>query len=64
MRTDVLVRVRYIISNFSFGSAKSTANTDRMLETGKRAANAEHASLLDEVFDIDDETEDVIIDWS
>jgi hypothetical protein len=33
-----------------------------MMESGIRAANAEHASLMDEVYDLD-ETEDVIIDW-
>jgi hypothetical protein len=34
-----------------------------MLESGQRAANTEHAALVDEAYDYD-ETEDVIIDWS
>ncbi|KAG7356457.1 hypothetical protein IV203_001143 [Nitzschia inconspicua] len=44
--------------------ATSTANTDRMVESGERAANVEQASLLEETYGPDDETEDVIIDWS
>jgi hypothetical protein len=47
--------------------ASSTANTDRMLESGERAANVERASLLEENYGPDDdgyEMEDVVIDWS
>lgn len=44
--------------------ATSTANTGRMLESGERAANVEHASLLEEDYGPDEEGEDVVIDWS
>lgn len=44
--------------------ATSTANTGRMVESGERAASVEQASLLEEDYGQDDETEDVVIDWS
>lgn len=44
--------------------ATSTANTGRMLESGERAANVEHVSLLEEAYGPDEEEEDVVIDWS
>jgi hypothetical protein len=52
--------------NIEKGST-SSANTDHMLESGERAANIEHTSLLEEDYGPDDdgdETEDVVIDWS
>jgi hypothetical protein len=66
------VYVAFMASNiFESGSidkgATASANKDRMLESGDRAANVEHASLLVEDYgpdDNNDETEDVVIDWS
>jgi hypothetical protein len=62
------VYVAFIASNF-FESvniekgAKSSANTDRMLESGERAVNVEHASLLEETYGPFDDCDEVI-DWS
>lgn len=44
--------------------ATSTANTDRMVESGERAANVEQTSLLEEAYGQDDDDNDVVIDWS
>lgn len=49
-------------SNIEKG-ATSTANTDRMIESGARAAIVEHAPLLDEAYENEEEN-DVVIDWS
>ncbi|KAL3922360.1 MAG: hypothetical protein SGILL_002245 [Bacillariaceae sp.] len=45
--------------------ATSTANTNRMLESGERVGNAEKSSLLDEDYGPEEQNEeDVVIDWS